>query len=55
MASGRTIRVISPEFVAESESGRTIAVYDGNAFEIIDLLLVEGVEVGNGRRRQGSR
>lgn len=55
LASGQTIRVKSPEFVAESESGRTIAVHDGDAFEIIDLSLVEGVEVGNGRRRQGSR
>lgn len=53
LTSGRTIPVRSPEFVAESPSGRTISVATADdAFEIIDLLLVEGIEVGNGRRRR---
>jgi hypothetical protein len=55
LASGRTIRVQSPEFAAESGSGRTIAVWSEDAFEIIDLLLVGGIGVGNGRRSRRTR
>jgi len=50
LASGRSIRVASPELVAESQSGRTLAVWSDDAFEIVDLLLVEGIAVGNGKQ-----
>ena len=57
LASGRSIRVRSREFVAESGTGRTISVWtdDDNAFDVVDLLLVETLEIGNGRRSKRSR
>jgi phosphoribulokinase len=55
-ASGRQYTVSHPEFVALSRGGRTIAVFstEENAFEILDLLLVESIRYGTngtGRRR----
>lgn len=54
--SGQEYLVEHPEFVALSKGGRTIAVFSTreNAFEIVDLLLVESIRVGpekNGRKR----
>lgn len=50
LADGREVRVRSPEFLSVSQGGRTIAVsHEGDAFEIIDLLLVTSIHVGDGR------
>ncbi len=50
MADGRGIRVDHPEFMALSPAGRSALVYakDGG-FEVIDLLLITGLEVKNGK------
>jgi hypothetical protein len=44
-ADGRSIQVLSPEFVARDPTGRTVSVYhsDGRHY-IIDLLLVSQLE-----------
>jgi hypothetical protein len=56
LASGRSIRVTSPEFVGMTPGGRTIMVATSeHAIEAIDLLLVETIEIGNGRRAGRSR
>lgn len=44
LAGGRAVRVSSPEFVTESRSGQTLAVWIDDGFEIIDLPLVAEVE-----------
>lgn len=46
LASGRSIQVAHPEFVAISPGGRTVAVFqpDSDGAAIIDLLLVEAIE-----------
>ncbi|MEK6675861.1 MAG: hypothetical protein AABZ47_09425 [Planctomycetota bacterium] len=50
LADGRTVRVEHPEFLALSPSGRTVIAYGlDDGFEILDLLLVVGVEVPNGK------
>ncbi len=59
LASGQELFVDHPEFVALSKGGRTLAVFstDANAFEIIDLLLVESIifgSNGHGRRRKSA-
>jgi hypothetical protein len=53
---GREYRVDHPEFLSFSRSGRTIAVSDvDDAFEIIDLLHVVSLRIGNGQRsKRGS-
>ena len=52
LAGGRRIPVKSPEFVAISPQGRTIGVaISDNAFDVIDVLLVEVLEFGNGEAR----
>lgn len=51
MADGRSVRVVSPEFVAFSPAGRLAHVFtDGDRSEFIDLLAVTSVEL-DGRRR----
>ena len=52
MADGRTLRVIHPEFVAISPTGRTAAVYPegDDAADQIDLPLV--TRIGFVRRRK---
>lgn len=57
--SGTQLYIDHPEFVAMSKGGRTLAVFstDENAFEIIDLLLVESIQFGgngHGRRRKSA-
>jgi hypothetical protein len=50
MADGRGIRVDHPEFMALSPAGRAAVVFDKDGgFEVIDVLLVTGLEVGNGK------
>jgi hypothetical protein len=45
MADGRAVPVLSPEFMAFSQSGRTIFVEGPNeTFHILDLLLMTGLE-----------
>jgi hypothetical protein len=45
MADGRQIPVLSPEFMAFSQSGRTVLVEGPNeTFHVLDLLLVTGLE-----------
>lgn len=57
LADGRSVPVKSPEFVAQSPSGRSVIVYYGqDHYEIIDLLLVTTLQVGKGKRGvNGSR
>lgn len=56
MAGGRAIRVRSPEFIYfPPGNSRTFVVYQDKVFEIIDLLLVESIEIGNGRPRRARR
>src|SRR5690349_18864721 len=48
LADGRSYRVNHPDFISSHPQGRTIIVYkpgEGGDFEIIDLLLVVGIEV----------
>lgn len=61
LGDGQSIPVDHPEMLAYSPRARTAVVYmkDGS-FEIVDLLLVTGLEVhaprnGRGRGRRGSR
>ena len=58
LADGSRVHVPHPEFLLPHPSnGRTVAVaVPGDAFVIIDLLLVSAIEIGNGKaRRQRSR
>lgn len=55
VGDGRSLTVRYPDSLARSLNGRTVIVFGkSNAFEIIDVLLVAGVEVpsGNGGRRR---
>jgi hypothetical protein len=57
LADGTRHRVVSREFLARTQGGRTIAVSAGSeAIAIIDLLLVTKITQGNGdrRRRRGT-
>ena len=55
LADGRDVKVVHPEFLSRSPSGRTITVYQPDeSFNIIDLLLVTDLELasnGHGKRR----
>ena len=57
LADGRPIRVPHPEFLAYfSPRARTVSVaISEHAFEIIDLLLVVSIELGNGKPRRRKR
>lgn len=51
LGDGQELPVEHPEFLAYAPSSRTATVYfDDGSFEIVDLLLVTGLEVRNGRR-----
>ena len=57
LADGKSIPVVSREFVASSPSGRTIVVFDPeDRMNILDLLLVTNLQVepanGNGQRKK---
>ena len=54
--SGREYHVSHPECLAVTPNGRTIVVtYSEESLEIIDLLLVESLHLGNGDRRPRKR
>jgi len=51
LTDGREFSVDHPEFMAQLLGGRTIFVATGEeAFEIIDILMVTSIEVGNGKK-----
>lgn len=59
LVSGQQLHIDHPEFVALSKGGRTLAAFstDENAFEIVDLLMVESIVFGangHGRRRKSA-
>ena len=50
LGDGQALPVDHPEFLSYSPNSRTMTVYSkGGSFEIVDLLLVTGLEVRNGR------
>lgn len=56
LADGSRLRVKHPEFVSFSPAGRTAIVWsEGDSFEIVDLLLVASIEVGNGKAKSHRR
>ena len=59
LADGRSIRVVNPHNVAFLGNGRTLFVahHREEHFELIDLLLINSVVVGNGESKgtQGRR
>jgi hypothetical protein len=56
LADGNRIRVRSPEFLSHSPTGRTAVVFGGDdSFEVVDLLLVASIEVGDVRARRNGR
>ena len=55
-ADGRSLDVHHPDFVARAPTGRTITVYKlDDTSEIVDLLLVAGLEVLNGQSQSEPR
>ena len=55
LADGKSIPVVSREFIASSPSGRTVVVFTPDDYmNILDLLLITNLEVGpsNGNRRK---
>ena len=57
LGDGQALPVNHPEFLAYSPNSRIATVYahDGS-FELVDRLLITGLEVGrNGQRRTGKR
>ncbi len=56
MASGRVVTVRHPEFAMLTPGGRTAVVATSNdAAEVVDLLLVESISVGNGKHGSKKR
>ncbi|RJP32083.1 MAG: hypothetical protein C4547_14555 [Phycisphaerales bacterium] len=58
LADGSKVHVPHSEFMLpHPKGGRTVAVaMSGDAFKIVDLLLVTAIEVGNGRpARRGKK
>jgi hypothetical protein len=56
LGDGQALPVDHPEFLAYAPNSRTMTVYFKNGdFEIVDLLLVTGLEVRNGSRRSSQR
>lgn len=56
LGDGQALPVQHPEMLAYAPNSRTATVYraDGS-FEIVDLLLVTGLDVSNGRRLRRRR
>ena len=54
MGDGRALRVRHPDFVWIPPEGRRTAIVStgGEDFEIVDLMLVTSIEVGDGARRR---
>lgn len=55
ITDGRHLDVHHPEFLAHTESGRTVMIAKGEHFEIVDLLLVTSLEPLNGAKRSGGQ
>lgn len=56
MADGRSVSVGHPEFIAVSPNGRTAVVFEENgSFEIVDVMLVTSISVGNGKTKRSSK
>jgi hypothetical protein len=56
MGDGQALPVEHPEFLAYAPNSRTMTVYsDDGSFQIVDLLLVTGLEVRNGQRPRKNR
>jgi len=56
IADGRKVRVDRPDFMARSPAVRATVVFDKTGgFEIIDLLLIASLQVGNGKTRSRTR
>jgi hypothetical protein len=57
LADGRQIKVVHPDFLSRSPSGRSIVVHQPDeSFNVIDLLLVTDLELrSNGQRRRRGR
>ena len=46
MADGRAFKVVHPDFVAQSPSGRTVVVFQPDeSYSLLDLLLMTELEV----------
>ena len=55
LGDGQSLRVAHPEMLAYSPKSRTAVVYrDNGSFQIIDLLLVTGIEVQAPRNGRAS-
>ena len=51
LGDGQALPVEHPEFLSYAPNSRTMTIYFKNGdFEIVDLLLVTGLEVKNGSR-----
>ena len=52
MADGRAFEVTHRDFVALSQSGRTVIVFQPDeSYSVLDLLLMSELEVQNGQRK----
>ena len=53
LTDGTGLVVEHPEFLARSPTGRTAILYGkGDSFEMIDLLHIMSISVGNGKNRR---
>ncbi len=56
LADGREFAVRHPEFLAQFPGGRSIVLtLEDQSFEVIDLLLVTSIHVGDGKPGQAIR
>jgi hypothetical protein len=57
LADGRQIKVVHPDFLNRSPSGRTVIVYQPDeSWNVIDLPLVTDLEIrSNGHRKRRGR
>jgi hypothetical protein len=56
LGDGQALPVQHPEFLAYSPNARTAIVYsEDGSFQLIDLLLVTGLEVRNGKSQRRIR
>jgi len=54
MADGRQFDVAHPDFVAQSQSGRTVIVFQADeSYSVLDLLLMSELQVHAGNGRSG--
>lgn len=54
LGDGRALEVPHPDFAALHPTGRTLVVFGPKEepFEIVDVMLITSIEVGNGTRRR---